>query len=192
MLIYYCLGASNSRKKDDMMHEFAMKARNLEINPRSPLIQGLLKRVEQLPRGDGEEKDEEAEAELKEVVSILIDGALVRSGFEVPDTNEYEPSLRIVCTQWLTIRSRFFSRVDRVLRRSLGVSETASTDDTVKPAPPIDPEEVADEEELEGLDFSDIGDTPGIHLPDHMKDQMQVEMEEIDDDGNPVVKHDEL
>jgi heat shock protein beta len=34
--------------------------------------------------------------------------------------------------------SRFFSRMDRVLRRSLGVSETAKADDTVKPAPPVD------------------------------------------------------
>jgi heat shock protein beta len=68
------------------MHEFAMKAKFLEINPRSPLIEGLLRRVEQLP-SEGEEKDLEAENELKEITSILIDGALVRSGFEVPDSN---------------------------------------------------------------------------------------------------------
>jgi len=63
-----------------------MKAKFLEINPRSPLIEGLLRRVEQLP-SEGEEKDLEAENELKEITSILIDGALVRSGFEVPDSN---------------------------------------------------------------------------------------------------------
>jgi len=68
------------------MHEFAMKAKFLEINPRSPLIEGLLRRVEQLP-SEGEEKDLEAENELREITSILIDGALVRSGFEVPDSN---------------------------------------------------------------------------------------------------------
>jgi heat shock protein beta len=68
------------------MHEFAMKAKFLEINPRSPLIEGLLRRVEQLP-SEGEENDLEAENELKEITSILIDGALVRSGFEVPDSN---------------------------------------------------------------------------------------------------------
>lgn len=33
---------------------------------------------------------------------------------------------------------RFFERVDRVLRRSLGVSETAQADTTVKPAPPVE------------------------------------------------------
>lgn len=60
--------------------------RVLEINPKSPLIEGLLKRIQGLP-GPDEEPDSEAEGEIKEVVSILIDGALVRSGFDVPDVN---------------------------------------------------------------------------------------------------------
>lgn len=85
------MSASNTKsQQNDFMHEFAMKARLLEINPRSPLIEGLLHRVEALPSAEDEdERDLEAEGELKEVISILIDGALVRSGFEVPDTNEY-------------------------------------------------------------------------------------------------------
>lgn len=57
----------------------------LEINPKSPLIEGLLARVQELA---GEEKDLEIEKELKEVASVLIDGALVRSGFQVHDSNE--------------------------------------------------------------------------------------------------------
>ena len=60
----------------------------MEINPRSPLVEGLLKRVKQLPAED-EERDIEAEDELKEVTSVLVDSALVRSGFEVHDANEY-------------------------------------------------------------------------------------------------------
>jgi len=80
-------GASNAKQQQQpAMHEFAKKAKVLEINPRSPLIEGLLRRVEQLPEAD-EEPDTEAELELNEVASILIDGALVRSGFEVPDSN---------------------------------------------------------------------------------------------------------
>lgn len=71
-----------------MLHDFAMKAKLLEINARSPLIEGLLRRVEDLPT-DEDEKDPETEAELKEAASILIDGALVRSGFEVTNKNEY-------------------------------------------------------------------------------------------------------
>lgn len=81
--------------------------------------------------------------------------------------------------------SRFFTRVDRVLRRSLGVSETAQTDTRVKPAPPIEPlkeeEEADSEEEPKGAH---------IQLPPELKDKVSVTMEEIDDEGNPV--HDEL
>ncbi|TRM67574.1 Hsp90 protein-domain-containing protein [Schizophyllum amplum] len=173
--------SSNSKDKDPML-ELALKAKTLEINPRSPLIEGLLRRVEAL----GDDPDADDEEELQEVASILIDGALVRSGFDVPDSN------------------MFFSRVDRVLRRSLGVSETAPTDDSVRTAPPVDPELPADEEpEFDMSMFGtpkmfgeggDVEDGPGIVLPDEMKDKVRIEMEEIDEEGNPVVKaeHDEL
>lgn len=66
--------------------QYMRKQRSLEVNPRSPLIEGLLARVVDL--SSDEEKDTEAEKELKEITSILIDGALVRSGFEVHDSNE--------------------------------------------------------------------------------------------------------
>ncbi|EIN10746.1 heat shock protein Hsp90 [Punctularia strigosozonata HHB-11173 SS5] len=154
------MSASNKKSQSGFMADFARKQKVLEINPRSPLIEGLLHRIEQLP-GEGEERDLEAEDELREVTSILIDGALVRSGFEVPDSNE------------------FFSRVDRVLRRSLGVSENAPTDDSVKPAPPIDPEV---------HDPDVIPDGPGVWLPEEMRDKMQITMEEIDEDGNVVIR----
>jgi heat shock protein beta len=163
------MSASNSRSnRGGIMHEFAMKAKVLEINPLSPLIEGLLRRVRDLP-DEEDERDIDAEDELKEVTSILIDGALVRSGFEVPDTN------------------RFFNRVDRVLRRSLGVSETATIEVEVRPAPPVD----TDEPQAHVVEDEDDG-KPRVILPDHMKDKISIHMEEIDDDGNPVVQHDEL
>ncbi|KDQ64486.1 hypothetical protein JAAARDRAFT_117992 [Jaapia argillacea MUCL 33604] len=115
------MNAANNKQRKGAALDFAKKQKLLEINPRSPLIEGLLRRVEQLP-SDEDERDLESEEELREVTSILIDGALVRSGFDVPDSTS------------------FFNRVDRVLRRSLGVSETATGDTTVKPAPPVDPE----------------------------------------------------
>ena len=68
------------------MWEFAKKQKVLEINPRSPLIEGLLRRIERLPTEE-EERDVEAEDELREVVTVLVDGALVRSGFSVTDSN---------------------------------------------------------------------------------------------------------
>ena len=49
------------------------------------------------------------------------------------------------------LHRRFFSRVDRILRRSLGVSETAKTDASVKPAPPVASVPVEEEE----LSFDD-------------------------------------
>jgi len=72
------------------MHEFARKQRVLEVNPQSPLIQGLFRRVKALPRPDDlEDPNIEAEADLEEVTSILIDGGLVRSGFEITNSNVY-------------------------------------------------------------------------------------------------------
>ncbi|KAJ4478050.1 Hsp90 protein-domain-containing protein [Lentinula aciculospora] len=162
--------ASNPGAAKNPMYDLALKARVLEINPRSPLIEGLLKRVEALP-SEEEGRDVEAEEELEEVASILLDGALIRSGFEVPSTND------------------FFGRVDRVLRRSLGVSEHAPTDDTVKPAPPVDPELPAFEE-LYQMPPED--GKAGIYVPPHMQDDLSIEMEEIDEEGNVVAAHDEL
>ena len=40
------------------------------------------------------------------------------------------------------LHHRFFVRVDRVLRRSLGVSETAKAKVDIKPAPEVDPTEL--------------------------------------------------
>ena len=77
--------AAHNQEKSEAT-EFLRKQRTLEINPKSPLIEGLLARVEDL--NTEEEKDVETEKELKEVASILIDGALVRSGFQVHDSNE--------------------------------------------------------------------------------------------------------
>jgi heat shock protein 90kDa beta len=80
---------ASSKKEDheNPMFEFAKRQKVLELNPRSPLIEGLLRRVGKLEGEDGE-RDVEAEEELKEVAAILIDGALVRSGFDVPDSDE--------------------------------------------------------------------------------------------------------
>jgi len=95
---------------------------------------------------------------------------------------------------------RFLIRVDRVLRRSLGVSETAPTDTTVKPAPPVDPV-VLDETEYEpkpAFDFADLPEyndgKPRVILSDEMKEKIEIDIEEMDDDDDdlPVTVHDEL
>ena len=58
-----------------------------------------------------------------------------------------------------------------MLRRSLGVSETAPTDSTVKPAPPVDPELPADVHE-EFSTEAPKNEQPGVVLPEHMKDNV--------------------
>lgn len=92
---------------------------------------------------------------------------------------------------WTHVCLRFFTRVDRVLRRSLGVSETAQTDTTVKPAPPVNP--VVEEEEAPPAQPKAETQAPFFELPPHLKDKIEVTMEEVDDDNNPInPSHDEL
>ncbi|KAF8639823.1 hypothetical protein AX17_001079 [Amanita inopinata Kibby_2008] len=180
------MNAINSKaNQGGALHDYALKAKVLEINPRSPLIEGLLQRIESLPT-EPEQKDLEAEEELKEVTSILIDSALVRSGFEVQNANQ------------------FFNRMDRVLRRSLGVSETAPTDETVKPAPPVDPELPSEEDilpirpvmkDLEMLMDEEDDGKPRVVIPEHLKNKVQIDMEEIEEEEEIVTQspgHDEL
>jgi hypothetical protein len=54
----------------------------------------------------------------------------------------------------------FFERVDRALRRSLGVSETAKTDVVVEPAPPqaSGPPMFADKVSMDPNDFVELKD----------------------------------
>ena len=79
-----------------------------------------------------------------------------------------------------------------MLRRSLGVSETAVADTKVKPAPPIDPKLPEDF----GPDFSELpidDGKPRVILPDHLKNKISIDMEEISDEVDfDVRSHDEL
>ncbi|KAJ1309073.1 hypothetical protein OPQ81_004752 [Rhizoctonia solani] len=171
----------NKMKENDFMHDWAKKQKFLEINPNSPLIEGLLKKVQVLNDvEEGEEKDSQLEEELKEVTSILIDGALVRSGFEVSDSN------------------LFFSRMDRVLRRSLGVSETAKGDETVKPAPPVDDTPLEEPGVLPEGAFEDILDNTADQQTFQPKVDVKVdalddeEIEEMLNKKEREVRHEEL
>lgn len=78
---------------------------------------------------------------------------------------------------------RFYTRVEKVLRRSLGVSQTAKADTTVKPAPPVSPE--VEEEELAGTMFD---------LPEGLKDKFTLEVEEMPEYEEEIKwdQHDEL
>jgi heat shock protein beta len=82
------LAMANAKKDDPMLKMMAQMPKILELNPKSPLIEGLLERLLEMPAMDDD--DEEASAEeldLRESASILIDTALIRSGFDVHDSN---------------------------------------------------------------------------------------------------------
>lgn len=90
-------------------------------------------------------------------------------------------------------------RVDRVLRRFLGVLENAPTDTTVKPAPPVDPV-ILDEADYEPKPpkspFDDLPEwkdykKPRVELSEEMKKKVEIDIEEVDEDFLPV-HHDEL
>jgi heat shock protein 90kDa beta len=110
---------------------------------------------------------------------------------------------------FLTSDCSFFERVDRVLRRSLGVSEEAPTDvryslciavtllmpclpqASVRPAPPVDPE-MPEELTLPPLEDGQIP----FDLPEELKDDFSLVMEPIPEDEYQgyvnAAKHDEL
>jgi heat shock protein beta len=78
------LMASQAGAEDEpMLNMMKNLPRVLEINPKSPLIEGLLERVLDLSEDDD---DDSADAhDLKETVRVLVDTTLVRSGFSVAD-----------------------------------------------------------------------------------------------------------
>ena len=85
--------------------------------------------------------------------------------------------------------------MDRILRRSLGVSETAPTDTTVKPAPPIDASIPTDEELFDDSHLKIDPELLGLKIgAPQLKDPEEWEPpQEIDDlDSQHPLGHDEL
>lgn len=116
------MAAQADAHDDPMFQVMKNLPKVLEINPKSPLIEGLLEKVLELPKADEEDEDalkkSDEEEELTETVRVLLDTTLVRSGFSVADPTSY------------------FERVEALLRKSLGVSLSAQPQVDVRPAPP--------------------------------------------------------
>jgi heat shock protein beta len=89
------MSAQADAENDPMFKMMKNLPKNLEINPKSPLIEGLLERVLDLELGgkqeDGQEEQDQEEAdsaeiiELRETIKVLVDTTMVRSGFTVAD-----------------------------------------------------------------------------------------------------------
>jgi heat shock protein beta len=75
--------AAQAEAENDPMYDMMKNLpKVLEINPKSPLIEGMLDRVLDMPADGDDSADSQ---ELKEAVRVLFDTTLVRSGFSVPD-----------------------------------------------------------------------------------------------------------
>lgn len=83
------MAAQADAHDDPMFQVMKNLPKVLEINPKSPLIEGLLEKVLELPKADEEDEDalkkSDEEEELTETVRVLLDTTLVRSGFSVAD-----------------------------------------------------------------------------------------------------------
>lgn len=80
--------AAQAGIEDDPMYDMMKNLpKVLEINPKSPLVEGLLEKVLDLPERDEDEDVMPSleELELRETVRVLFDTTLVRSGFTVSD-----------------------------------------------------------------------------------------------------------
>lgn len=80
---------------------YLSQKKTLEVNPRHPLIKELLRRV------DADKEDTSAVS----MAQLMFETATLRSGYMLPDT------------------ASFASRVELLLRQSLGVDESAPIED---------------------------------------------------------------
>ncbi|TNY23764.1 Hsp90 protein-domain-containing protein [Rhodotorula diobovata] len=186
------LAAQNGQQGgDNFMLNFArMQKKNFELNPKHPLIERLLEKVEEA----GE--DEDALAELKESVTALWQTAMLKSQYTLDDPGAY------------------FKLVETMLRRSLGVSQSAEAEVEVKPAPPVEtgpppseppPSPADDEALLDELEMADASREPEPaeeknqwvdwskvreSVRDGVVDTVKAVVPDLDTDG-PVIRHHE-
>lgn len=120
---------AHSKMQDSTREYYLSQKKSLEINPRHPLIKELLRRVQ------SDKSDETA----RSMANIMFETATLRSGFMLRDT------------------SNFASRVEVLLRKTLGISEDAQVEE--------EPEITEDNDEDEQK--PDSGDDENAEDPDH-------------------------
>lgn len=162
------MAAQADAENDPMYHALKNMPRVLEINPKSPLIEGLLSRVLDLPPGTDEPSPDELE--LAETARLLFDSTLVRSGFDVADPIS------------------FFDRIEALLRQTIGVRLDARTDDTVRPAPPVASEQLEEHEDAEESEDDENVDEPNIRIMEEEDDDAFLDW----DSFKKSMEHDEL
>ena len=123
---------AHSKMQDSTREYYLGQKKSLEINPRHPLIKELLRRVQ------SDKSDETA----RSMANIMFETATLRSGFMLRDT------------------SSFASRVEVLLRKTLGVPEDAQVEEEPEIAEDADEEdqkpEVTDEDNTEDQDHDEL------------------------------------
>ncbi|KAL7670085.1 hypothetical protein ACOME3_005023 [Neoechinorhynchus agilis] len=82
---------------------FAAMKRKLEINPNHPIIQGLLERVKKDP----------SDPELREAARMLVQTALIRSGYEVENTKQYADKVEELVGQKMGFKEQLSEQLYR-------------------------------------------------------------------------------
>ncbi|KAF9586109.1 hypothetical protein BGW38_009560 [Lunasporangiospora selenospora] len=148
------------QNREAMMHKFMMSQKKImEINPGHPLIIGLLERVNRDPKAF------EQDAHFQEMIKVLYDITLVRSGYNLKETVK-----------------DFAGRVENMLRINLGVDPTAEATFDAPQAEPRDKEEVEEEiSNREDLLKAD-DEKPGMISAEELNRMMK----EFTDNTNPT------
>lgn len=92
---------AHSKMQDSTREYYLSQKKNLEINPRHPLIKELLRRVQ------SDKNDETA----KDMANVMFETSTLRSGFMLKDT------------------ASFASRIEVLLRKTLGIPEDAQVEE---------------------------------------------------------------
>ncbi len=88
-MLRYMESQARPGQEDDPIRSFARSQRKiLEINPKSPLIKGMLERVTDLSEDEEGGEGSAEEQDLKDLLGVLVDATLVRSGYPVTDNQE--------------------------------------------------------------------------------------------------------
>ncbi|CAG8617133.1 1248_t:CDS:10 [Funneliformis caledonium] len=121
------MAAQAFKQENPLLKEFYAKQKKiLEINPNHPLIIGLFDKAE----------NDAFDANTKEMVRVLYETTLIRSGYSLKDNLGYA------------------SRVEKILRTNLGVDLNAKAEVNVTPAEEAD----KDEEKKEKVETEDLFD----------------------------------
>lgn len=146
---------------------YASQKKTLEINPRHPLIKGLLERVkasEAKKEEAGDDEEFKEDPTLVDTAQVLLDTARLRSGFLLDNSVE------------------FAQRIERMLRVSNGVDLDAKVE-----------EEPQFEEDKKDEDDDEEGDEEGDEeVGDDEDDSEETKSEEKKDDDEEPEPKDEL